>query len=79
MATSPGGKAMNCPKCGRKMEAEYDGCPSDVSSDGESEHLEVGCEVDFFCNYCLIGVWGWASEGELDLMGTLTFSYQKPT
>ena len=64
---------MLCPSCGKKMDELYDGEPDDVELDGD--HLEYGCEVEFFCPDCLIGAWGWAQDDEIEVFGEQVSSF----
>ena len=64
---------MKCPSCGKKMDELYDGEPDDVELD--DEHLEYGCEVEFSCPNCLLALWGWAQDDEVQVFGEEVSSF----
>ena len=40
------GVVMLCPRCGKRMDVEYESSSTDIELDGGS--LEYGCEVELF-------------------------------
>ena len=50
---------------------ELDGTPYDVLPDVEGDGITMGCGVDFFCPHCLVAVFGWACEDEIQLIGAV--------